>query len=137
MNNSKFVSLTLELEDRKWIYPLCNSADSRLELLHDTTNEHEHKKYYEQIIEILKDALDEAETMLEIGYEKSNEIVQNARFFKENIADLLLKYNAKSHLLIRHQKIIASFDTENDAYTAAYLLFKDKLFSIHKVVPVL
>jgi hypothetical protein len=63
---------------------------------------------------------------------KQEEVNRNFEFFKRELPQLMPKYAGK-FALIRDCKVIAFYDTAQDANTAGAALHPDGLFSIQKV----
>jgi hypothetical protein len=62
-----------------------------------------------------------------------DEVERNLRMFEAHLPQLLMFYRGK-YVLLRHETIIATFDTGRDAYLAGRLLYEDQLFSFQEVV---
>ena len=66
--------------------------------------------------------------------EKQREVEKNFEFFQSVLPELLESHFGETALL-RHQKIVAFFDTAQDAHTTGETFYEDGMFSIQKVDP--
>jgi hypothetical protein len=64
--------------------------------------------------------------------DRQTEIDRNLEFFLKELPNLLPVHGGK-YALLRHQQIIAYFDTIADALSAGNSQFEDKLFSVQQV----
>jgi hypothetical protein len=64
--------------------------------------------------------------------DRQKEIDQNLEFFLRELPKILADHNGK-YALLRHQKIIAYYDTVSDAVSAGNQLYSDRLFSVQQV----
>jgi hypothetical protein len=64
--------------------------------------------------------------------DRQSEIESNLRFFLAELPKLVLTHRGKFALL-RHQTLIAFFDTPLDAVSAGNAQFPDRIFSIQQV----
>jgi len=69
---------------------------------------------------------------LDMADDRQTEIDRNLEFFLRELPSLLVDHRGK-YALLRHQQIIAYFDTIADALSAGNSQFTDKLFSIQEV----
>jgi len=64
--------------------------------------------------------------------DRQKEIDQNLEFFLRELPKIIADHNGK-YALLRHQKIIAYYDTVSDAVSAGNQLYSDRLFSVQQV----
>jgi hypothetical protein len=64
--------------------------------------------------------------------DRQKEIDQNLEFFLKELPQVIPEYNGK-YALLRHQKIVAYYDTILDAVSAGNQSYPDKLFSVQQV----
>ena len=63
---------------------------------------------------------------------KQQAIDKNYAFFKSVESKYIEQYKGQ-HALLRHEEIIAFYDTAHDAYITGMLWYKDGLFSIQQL----
>src|ERR1700730_11180444 len=64
--------------------------------------------------------------------DRQKEIDQNLDYFLKQLPQILADHSGK-YALLRHQKIIAYYDTVSDAVSAGNQLYSDRLFSVQQV----
>jgi hypothetical protein len=64
--------------------------------------------------------------------DRQKEIDQNLDYFLKELPQILADHSGK-YALLRHQKIIAYYDTVSDAVSAGNQSYSDKLFSVQQV----
>lgn len=64
--------------------------------------------------------------------DRQAEVDKNFEAFQTLLPELL-KEQAGRYALMRHQKLVACFDTAKDAMTAGQTMFEDDIFSIQQI----
>ena len=63
---------------------------------------------------------------------QQREVDQNYEAFRKMLP-YLLKQHPRKYALMRDKKVIGVFETSNDSYEAARLLYEDGIFSVQKI----